>query len=103
MSDVIGQQTWGHGFSVAASLELVTWLLGLILTQVQYSVLYTAAGQIQEAGLSLVLGTLSSTVSLLQQKFEIDFVQVSLRVLLGCRSEESLPSAGRGSTCSLEA
>ncbi|XP_052024153.1 tectonic-1 isoform X2 [Apodemus sylvaticus] len=46
-----------------------------VVLQVQYSVLYTAAGQIQEAGLSLVLGTLSSTVSLLQQKFEIDFVQ----------------------------
>lgn len=96
MSDVIGQRCdWGRGFSVADSLELVTWLLDPILSQVQYSMLYTATGQIQEVGLSLVLGTLSSAVSLLQQKFAIDFVQVSLRVLLGCRSEESLPLRAR--------
>lgn len=69
----------GRGFSVAASLELVIWLLSPILSQVKYSLLYTTMGQIQEAGLSLMLGTLSSTVSLLQQKFEIHFIQVSLR------------------------
>lgn len=69
----------GCGLSVAALLELVTWLLSPILPQVKYSLLYTASGQIQEADLSLVLGTLSSTVSLLQQKFEIHFIQVSLR------------------------
>uniref|UniRef100_A0A8C6H391 Tectonic family member 1 n=1 Tax=Mus spicilegus TaxID=10103 RepID=A0A8C6H391_MUSSI len=44
-------------------------------TQVKYSLLYTATGQIHEASLSLVLGTLSSAVSLLQQKFEIHFIQ----------------------------
>lgn len=86
---------------MAASLELVTWLLSPILSQVKYSLLYTASGQILEAGLSLVLGTLSSTVSLLQQKFEIQFIQVSLRVLCGCRIEESLASGG--STVNLEA
>ncbi|XP_038201673.1 tectonic-1 isoform X2 [Arvicola amphibius] len=43
--------------------------------EVKYSLLYTATGQIQEAGLSLVLGTFSSTVTLLQQKFEIHFIQ----------------------------
>eukprot|EP00073_Rattus_norvegicus_P051438 XP_017453822.1 PREDICTED: tectonic-1 isoform X3 [Rattus norvegicus] len=46
-----------------------------VVLQVKYSLLYTASGQIQEAGLSLVLGTLISTVSLLQQKFEIHFIQ----------------------------
>ncbi|XP_076778872.1 tectonic-1 isoform X2 [Arvicanthis niloticus] len=46
-----------------------------VVLQVKYSLLYTATGQIQEAGLSLVLGTLSSAVSLLQQKFEIHFIQ----------------------------
>lgn len=99
-SDVIGQQTWGRGFLVVASLELVTWL-SPILSQVKYTLLYTATGQILEAGLSLLLGTLSSAVSLLQQKFEIHLIQVSLRVLLGCQIEESLTSGG--STVSLEA
>nr|BAE26058.1 unnamed protein product [Mus musculus] len=46
-----------------------------VVLQVKYSLLYTATGQIHEAGLSLVLGTLSSAVSLLQQKFEIHFIQ----------------------------
>lgn len=86
---------------MAASLELVTGLLSPILSQVKYSLLYTATGRIQEAGLSLVLGTLSSAVSLLQQKFEIRFIQVSLKVLRGCQIEESLTSGG--STINLEA
>lgn len=86
---------------MAASLELVTWQLSPILSQVKYSLLYTATGQIPEAGLSLVLGTLSSAVSLLQQKFEIRFIQVSLKVLRGCQIEESLASGG--STINLEA
>lgn len=98
---MIGQQAWGRGFSEAASLELVTWLLSPILSQVKYSLLYTATGQIHEASLSLILGTLSSAVSLLQQKFEIHFIQVSLRVLRGWQIEESLASGG--STVSLEA
>ncbi|XP_060238407.1 tectonic-1 isoform X2 [Meriones unguiculatus] len=46
-----------------------------VVLQVKYCLLYTATGQIQEASLSLVLGTLSSAVSLLQQKFEILFIQ----------------------------
>lgn len=72
-----------------------------ILSQVKYNLLYTTTGQIQEAGLSLILGSLSSTVRLLQQKFEIHFIQVSLRVLCGCQIEESLASGG--STVNLEA
>ncbi|KAL1768514.1 tectonic-1 [Sigmodon hispidus] len=43
--------------------------------EVKYILLYTATGQIQEASLSLVLGTFSSTVTLLRQKFEIHFIQ----------------------------
>lgn len=54
-----------------------------VLSQVKYQLMYTASGQIQEASLSLVLGTLSSAVSLLQQKFEILFIQVSWTVVLG--------------------
>ncbi|XP_031193620.1 tectonic-1 isoform X2 [Mastomys coucha] len=46
-----------------------------VVLQVKYTLLYTATGQIQEAGLSLLLGTLSSAVSLLQQKFEIHLIQ----------------------------
>ncbi|XP_026640894.1 tectonic-1 isoform X2 [Microtus ochrogaster] len=46
-----------------------------VVLEVKYSLLYTATGQIWEAGLSLVLGTFSSTVTLLQQKFEIHFIQ----------------------------
>ncbi|MEJ1282038.1 tectonic family member 1 [Cricetulus griseus] len=46
-----------------------------VVLEVKYSLLYTATGQIQEASLSLVLGTFSSTVTLLQQKFEIHFIQ----------------------------
>ena len=101
MSNVIRQQAWGRDFSVAASLELVTWLLSPIPSQVKYSLLYTATGQIHEAGLSLVLGTLSSAVILLQKKFEIHFIQVSLRDLRGWQMEKSL--AFGGSTVSLEA
>nr|XP_015852241.1 tectonic-1 isoform X1 [Peromyscus maniculatus bairdii] len=46
-----------------------------VVLEVKYSLLYTATGQIREASLSLVLGTFSSTVTLLQQKFEIHFIQ----------------------------
>lgn len=65
-----------------------------VLSQVKYSLLYTAAGQIREASLSLVLGTFSSTVTLLQQKFEIHFIQVSFSVLslqLFCCQAEGEP------------
>ncbi|XP_075836128.1 tectonic-1 isoform X2 [Microtus pennsylvanicus] len=56
-----------------------------VVLEVKYSLLYTATGQIWEAGLSLVLGTFSSTVTLLQQKFEIHFIQgpCQLPVALG--------------------
>ncbi|CAO2629523.1 Tctn1 [Lemmus lemmus] len=46
-----------------------------VVLEVKYSLLYTITGQIQEASLSLVLGTFSSTVTLLQQRFEIHFIQ----------------------------
>ncbi|KAH0502224.1 Tectonic-1 [Microtus ochrogaster] len=50
-----------------------------VVLEVKYSLLYTATGQIWEAGLSLILGTFSSTVTLLQQKFEIHFIQTTNR------------------------
>lgn len=85
---MIGQQSWEGGFSVAAEWGGQS-CMSPILPQVKYRLVYTAAGQIQEAGLSLVLGTLNSTVSLLQQKFEILFIQVSVRVVFGWQVEES--------------
>lgn len=72
-------------------------MMSTILFQVKYSLWYTATGQIREAGLSLVLGTFSSTVTLLQQKFEIHFIQVGLSVLfnyLAAKLKESLTSGG---------
>uniref|UniRef100_A0A8C5P1E1 Tectonic family member 1 n=1 Tax=Jaculus jaculus TaxID=51337 RepID=A0A8C5P1E1_JACJA len=46
-----------------------------VVLEVRYGLTYTEAGEIWEAGLSLLLGAVSSTVALLQQKFEIHFIQ----------------------------
>jgi len=43
--------------------------------QVKYSLTYTAAGEIAQAGLALLLGTVSGPVVPLEQKFEIHFIQ----------------------------
>lgn len=45
--------------------------------QAKYSVTYTDAGEITQAGLALLLGTVSRAVVPLEQKFEIHFIQVS--------------------------
>ncbi|KAL6042317.1 hypothetical protein STEG23_012803 [Scotinomys teguina] len=70
-----------------------------VVLQVKYSLLYTAMGQIQEASLSLVLGTFSSTVTLLQQKFEIHFIQTTNRqgqftILRSVGEQDCLASEG---------
>lgn len=46
--------------------------------QVKYSITYTDAGEVAQAGLALLLGTVSRAVVALEQKFEIHFIQVSL-------------------------
>ncbi|EGW07443.1 Tectonic-1 [Cricetulus griseus] len=70
-----------------------------VVLEVKYSLLYTATGQIQEASLSLVLGTFSSTVTLLQQKFEIHFIQTTNRqgqftILRSTGEQDCLASKG---------
>ncbi|XP_017655215.1 tectonic-1 [Nannospalax galili] len=50
-----------------------------VVLEVKYSLTYTKAGQIWEASLSLLLGTISSAVTLLQQKFEIHFIQLGTK------------------------
>ncbi|XP_045152678.1 tectonic-1 isoform X2 [Echinops telfairi] len=47
--------------------------------QVKYSLTYTNAGEVTEAGLSLVLGTVSSGAVPIQQMFEIHFIQQNTR------------------------
>ncbi|XP_075391052.1 tectonic-1 [Tenrec ecaudatus] len=47
--------------------------------QVKYSLTYTNAGEVTEAGLSLVLGTVSSGAVPIQQTFEIHFIQQNTR------------------------
>ncbi|XP_004379137.1 tectonic-1 [Trichechus manatus latirostris] len=46
-----------------------------VVLEVKYSLTYTDAGEITRAGLSLLLGTVSSGVVPIQQKFEIHFIQ----------------------------
>nr|BAB15000.1 unnamed protein product [Homo sapiens] len=46
-----------------------------VVLEVKYSLTYTDAGEVTEADLSFVLGTVSSVVVPLQQKFEIHFLQ----------------------------
>ncbi|KAM9194850.1 tectonic-1 isoform 2-T2 [Dugong dugon] len=46
-----------------------------VVLEVKYSLTYTDAGEISRAGLSLLLGTVSSGVVPIQQKFEIHFIQ----------------------------
>ncbi|XP_077917111.1 tectonic-1 isoform X3 [Halichoerus grypus] len=43
--------------------------------EVKYSLTYTAAGEIAQAGLALLLGIVSGPVVTLEQKFEIHFIQ----------------------------
>ncbi|KAM5237734.1 tectonic-1 [Ctenodactylus gundi] len=50
-----------------------------VVLEVKYSLTYTDTGEVIEAGLSFLLGTVSSTVVLLQQKFEIHFIQQNTR------------------------
>uniref|UniRef100_Q2MV58-5 Isoform 5 of Tectonic-1 n=1 Tax=Homo sapiens TaxID=9606 RepID=Q2MV58-5 len=46
-----------------------------VVLEVKYSLTYTDAGEVTKADLSFVLGTVSSVVVPLQQKFEIHFLQ----------------------------
>ncbi|XP_032287261.1 tectonic-1 isoform X1 [Phoca vitulina] len=46
-----------------------------VVLEVKYSLTYTAAGEIAQAGLALLLGTVSGPVVPLEQKFEIHFIQ----------------------------
>uniref|UniRef100_A0A8D2BAM1 Tectonic family member 1 n=1 Tax=Sciurus vulgaris TaxID=55149 RepID=A0A8D2BAM1_SCIVU len=46
-----------------------------VVLEVKYSLTYTDAGEITKAALSFLLGTVSSAVIPLQQKFEIHFIQ----------------------------
>nr|XP_012637785.1 tectonic-1 isoform X2 [Microcebus murinus] len=50
-------------------------------TKVKYSLTYTDAGEVTEADLSFLLGTVSSVVVPLQQKFEIHFIQQNTKPL----------------------
>uniref|UniRef100_A0A0A0MRU7 Tectonic family member 1 n=1 Tax=Homo sapiens TaxID=9606 RepID=A0A0A0MRU7_HUMAN len=47
-----------------------------VVLEVKYSLTYTDAGEVTKADLSFVLGTVSSVVVPLQQKFEIHFLQL---------------------------
>lgn len=47
--------------------------------QASYLLTYTDAGEITEAAVSFVLGTINSTVLSVQQSFEISFTQVSFK------------------------
>ncbi|XP_004395904.1 PREDICTED: tectonic-1 [Odobenus rosmarus divergens] len=46
-----------------------------VVLEVKYSLTYTEAGEIAQAGLALLLGTVSGPVVPLEQKFEIHFIQ----------------------------
>ncbi|XP_077917113.1 tectonic-1 isoform X5 [Halichoerus grypus] len=46
-----------------------------VVLEVKYSLTYTAAGEIAQAGLALLLGIVSGPVVTLEQKFEIHFIQ----------------------------
>ncbi|XP_011224191.2 tectonic-1 [Ailuropoda melanoleuca] len=46
-----------------------------VVLEVKYSLTYTDAGEITQAGLALLLGTVSRAVVPLEQKFEIHFIQ----------------------------
>ncbi|XP_045632879.1 tectonic-1 isoform X1 [Ursus americanus] len=46
-----------------------------VVLEAKYSVTYTDAGEITQAGLALLLGTVSRAVVPLEQKFEIHFIQ----------------------------
>ncbi|XP_038292569.1 tectonic-1 isoform X2 [Canis lupus familiaris] len=50
--------------------------------EVKYSLTYTSAGEITQAGLSLLLGTVSQAVVPLEQKFEIHFIQQNTKPVL---------------------
>ncbi|XP_032732192.1 tectonic-1 isoform X3 [Lontra canadensis] len=46
-----------------------------VILEVKYSITYTDAGEVAQAGLALLLGTVSRAVVALEQKFEIYFIQ----------------------------
>ncbi|XP_022373030.1 tectonic-1 isoform X3 [Enhydra lutris kenyoni] len=46
-----------------------------VVLEVKYSITYTDAGEVAQAGLALLLGTVSRAVVALEQKFEIYFIQ----------------------------
>uniref|UniRef100_A0A8C7BF71 Tectonic-1-3 domain-containing protein n=1 Tax=Neovison vison TaxID=452646 RepID=A0A8C7BF71_NEOVI len=46
-----------------------------VVLEVKYSITYTDAGEVAQAGLALLLGTVSRAVVALEQKFEIHFIQ----------------------------
>lgn len=50
-----------------------------VVLEVKYRLTYTDAGEVTDADLFLLLGTVSSAVAPLQQKFEIDFIQHSTK------------------------
>ncbi|XP_075852667.1 tectonic-1 isoform X1 [Microcebus murinus] len=52
-----------------------------VVLEVKYSLTYTDAGEVTEADLSFLLGTVSSVVVPLQQKFEIHFIQQNTKPL----------------------
>ncbi|KAM8918592.1 tectonic-1 isoform 1-T2 [Lycaon pictus] len=53
-----------------------------VVLEVKYSLTYTSAGEITQAGLSLLLGTVSQAVVPLEQKFEIHFIQQNTKPVL---------------------
>uniref|UniRef100_A0ABI7XQS4 Tectonic family member 1 n=1 Tax=Felis catus TaxID=9685 RepID=A0ABI7XQS4_FELCA len=50
-----------------------------VVLEVKYSLTYTDAGEITKADLSLLLGTVSSAMLPLEQKFEIRFIQLAVQ------------------------
>ncbi|XP_054519514.1 tectonic-1 isoform X13 [Pan troglodytes] len=65
--------------------------------KVKYSLTYTDAGEVTKADLSFLLGTVSSVVVPLQQKFEIHFLQTDWSSPVSARSTEGEePAVGPG-------
>ncbi|XP_054300958.1 tectonic-1 isoform X7 [Pongo pygmaeus] len=68
-----------------------------VVLEVKYSLTYTDAGEVTKADLSFLLGTVSSVVVPLQQKFEIHFLQTDWSSPVSARSTESEePAVGPG-------
>ncbi|XP_047285494.1 tectonic-1 isoform X8 [Homo sapiens] len=68
-----------------------------VVLEVKYSLTYTDAGEVTKADLSFVLGTVSSVVVPLQQKFEIHFLQTDWSSPVSARSTEGEePAVGPG-------